>query len=132
MDDRALARFTSFIRLNDETGCWEWTGADDGKGYPQFCHEGGPKKAHRVAYEHFVGAIPDGHHVDHVWDRGCRSTMCVFHGHLEAVTQAENNRRLAAKKTECPHGHPLDGLRGDGRRYCLTCNRERSRGLART
>ena len=27
----------------------------------------------------------------------------------------------------CAKGHPLDGVRGDGRAYCTTCNHERSR-----
>jgi hypothetical protein len=29
------------------------------------------------------------------------------------------------RKTNCDKGHPLDGLRSNGKRYCLSCNRER-------
>jgi hypothetical protein len=79
---------------------------------------------HRLAYEEAYGPIPAGLHIDHL----CRVRNCINPEHLEAVTQAENNRRAAATRTHCQRGHVLDGLRhnkGIPTRYCLTCNRER-------
>jgi hypothetical protein len=48
--------------------------------------------------------------------------------HLEAVTQAENNRRMQARKTHCSKGHPLFGdnlysAPGTTHRECRTCRK---------
>jgi hypothetical protein len=45
--------------------------------------------AHRVAYEQFVGTVPDGLELDHL----CENKACVNPGHLEPVTRSENVRR---------------------------------------
>lgn len=53
-------------------------------------------------------------------------------GHVSQV--ARGNRRACdggpscpsrdnRDRTHCPHGHPLDGLRPNGHRYCKTCRR---------
>jgi hypothetical protein len=79
-----------------DTGCWMWRGAISTGGYGRIGGEGAYLlQAHRVAYELFVGPIPDGLHIDHL----CRVRACVNPEHLEAVTQAENNlRSWAARK----------------------------------
>jgi hypothetical protein len=83
--------------------------------------------AHRASYEFFVGPIPDGLEIDHVWTRGCRHTNCVNPEHLEPVTRAENMRRRAALIVECASGHPYTpentGRATNGTRYCKSCNR---------
>lgn len=75
--------------------CWIFRGAKSHNGYPHLRTRTGCARAHRVAYEIANGPIPAGMHVDHVQKRGCRSRMCCRPAHLEAVTQAENNRRAA-------------------------------------
>lgn len=101
------------------TGCWLWNRSIDRHGYGRFNRE----LAHRRLYELYVGPIPDGLHIDHL----CRVRHCVRPDHLEPVTQAENNRRAAAVRTHCPHGHPLSGdnlrTRNDGNRGCKACHR---------
>lgn len=113
--------------------CWLWTSGTNENGYG--CYNlswlnGKPQGkvlAHRYAWESLVGPIPDGLVLDHL----CRVPACINPDHLEPVTQAENNRRgyspsaACARMDECLNGHPLDGLRKDGHRYCKTCNRER-------
>lgn len=88
--------------------CWLWTRPLAKSGYAAWDYGGRRNRvrtlAHRFAYEVAYGAIPDGLHIDHL----CRRRACVRPAHLEAVTQAENNRRAAAVRprvTHCPQGH---------------------------
>jgi hypothetical protein len=69
--------------------CWDWTGYKDEKGYGRIYKEGLNKYAHRYAYEHFVGPIPDNLEIDHL----CRRRCCVNPEHLEAVTHRVNVAR---------------------------------------
>ena len=102
-------------------------GCDRGMGYGLFSIRDKRQSAHSLAYQRWVGPIPDGMQIDHL----CNVRMCVNPAHLEAVTQRENLRRGAERRTHCRRGHPfvednihVDGL---GRRSCLTCTRARWR-----
>ena len=75
-------------------GCWLWTGAKTKSGYGMFrelpASAGGKAEpAHRWAYKHWVGPIPDGYTIDHK----CRVISCVEPEHLEAVTAQDNRYR---------------------------------------
>ena len=112
-----------------------WQGWRDKEGYGGFsigAKSAGNARAHRWAYEHYRGPIPDGLTLDHL----CKTPSCVNPDHLEAVTSRENlfransfqARNLA--KTHCPQGHPYDEgntyVDNDGARQCRACNRLRS------
>lgn len=120
--------------------CWEWTGWRNA-GYGMFSlalGSGGDRRlvrAHRWAYEHLVGSIPDGLTIDHL----CRNRACVRPGHLQPVTQALNCLRgqsipsRNARKTHCKRGHPLSGsnlrlLDAGKQRRCRACDRLRKNG----
>lgn len=131
-----MSRFIKKIR-SDNQGCWRWIGAIGGTGYGTFKVSGTYWRAHRFAYTFWVGAIPDGMHLDHL----CRVPSCVNPEHLEPVTNAENTRRGLAgsqhsAKTHCAKGHEYDEQntkfyrRKDGRvqRQCRACDRVRSVG----
>ena len=82
------ARFMAKVKVNEATGCWEWTAAVakfDGRG--RFSLDGQPEYAHRAAWILFVGPIPDGQQVLHHCDNpSCVNyTKCLFLG-----TQLEN------------------------------------------
>lgn len=133
-----MDRFWIKVDKTPETGCWHWTSTITTEGYGQFWFNRRPRLAHRIAYEMMVGPIPEGLVIDHL----CRVRHCVNPGHMEPVTQAENNARglslsaANARKTHCKHGHPftLENTRFTpvGERVCLTCRRRigRDRRLA--
>lgn len=115
-------------RITD-SGCWEWTGRLHPKGYAYIGTGGSLRHVHRVAYELWVGPIPDGLQLDHL----CRNRCCFNPAHLEPVTREENLRRGIRRcgnmlKTHCKRGHPFDaentilvpGPKGVGRR-CRIC-----------
>ena len=125
-------RFDAKWTPEPNTGCWLWTGVVDRKGYGQF-RVGSQAdstrrlvKAHRWAYEHLVGPIPEGRQIDHL----CRVPWCVNPEHLEPVTNRENTvRGYKARGTTAQHG--ATSMYRNGCR-CLPCkdavaayNRER-------
>lgn len=91
------------------TGCLRWTGDHwAGRGYGRLHVSGKGRSVHRLAHEIWIGPIPEGHAVDHVHANGCRHKDCIEPAHLEAVTQAENNRRYRQTISPCPQGHSYD------------------------
>lgn len=121
-------------RVDEDTGCWIWTGSCTSSGYGQFPIGAKKKyKAHRWGYELLVGPIPEGLVLDHL----CRNIKCVNPEHLEPVTQAENLARganrwvLQRRSGKCMRGHDLtdDNVyvvpAKPNSRACVTCTRER-------
>ncbi|GHJ59171.1 hypothetical protein NOK12_16890 [Nocardioides sp. OK12] len=103
-----IDRFAQKVALTD-AGCLVWLACTNSTGYGTFA--GGAGKtvmAHRWSYEHHVGPIPEGLHLDHL----CRNRACVNPEHLEPVTVSANLLRSVevgksnARKTHCPSGHP--------------------------
>lgn len=83
--------------------CWIWNAHVDEDGYGTFRAEKGSRgktKAHRYAFELFIGGIPDGCHLDHL----CRNTVCVNPWHLRPVSASQHRRveadRLRGKETD--------------------------------
>lgn len=114
-----------------KSGCWEWTGARNSRGYGSTTNgAGGSMLAHRRSYELLKGEIPDGLTIDHL----CFNKPCVNPDHMEPVTFAENTRRALAQQTHCKRGHLLAGdnlhiqvrATGNKHRVCRECTRRHS------
>jgi hypothetical protein len=88
--------------------------------------QGSSRMVHNVAYEVFIGPIPEGKELDHI----CRNRWCWNPDHLEPVTHKQNMMRGAwHQKQFCIRGHPrtaenLQTTRS-GRTDCRLCRHER-------
>lgn len=139
--DLQLENFLAKISIA-ENGCWPWIGAKTPKGYGHIKQGRKTVSSHRIAYELWVGTIPDGHELDHTChtaDEACRGGNdcphrgCMNAEHLEPVSGTENILRgrcpsaVNARKTECVHGHPFNPentyLTPRGHRMCRICKR---------
>jgi hypothetical protein len=131
--------------------CWLWTGALNGDGYGRLYialvdGEEVDAKAFRLAYEMYVGPVPDGMWLDHVCHstdptcpggKACLHRRCVNPAHLEVVAPGENTRRAHRPgyflPNTCKRGHDWDkyppgvALRKNGTisRTCWVCRTER-------
>jgi hypothetical protein len=141
MNARELHKFLAMTRKTDS--CWLWTGGITTKGYGSFAIKVDgvwkTRRAHRIAYEHFVGPVGDLF-VCHT----CDVRHCINPEHLFLGTCKDNMQDAATKgrmykggpdvpwtraKTHCKRGHPLSGdnlSKYSKRRVCLSCMRLRS------
>lgn len=108
----------------DDEGCWLWTRSRDQHGYGRLrISRTFVEKVYRLAYELWVGPIPDGLEIDHL----CRKPPCFNPTHLEAVTHGVNLVRARAAMTHCLRGHPFTSentyVSARGSRNCRTCRR---------
>lgn len=120
-------------------GCWEWQLGKSADGYGQtFTWDGTSSstvRAHRLAYETFIGPIPKELVLDHL----CRNKICINPDHLEPVTVKENTRRgkVGILKTHCSKGHKYTKenvvFRADKRscRRCSVIRQKRARLMKR-
>lgn len=113
------------VNLRPDGEHWLWAGWANDQGYPYSSLDGRDQPAYRVVWTILVGPIADGLELDHL----CVTPMCVRPLHLEPVTHAENQRRIALRQTACRRvGHDWTIARNvrtrpNGRRYCAECDR---------
>ncbi len=126
------ARFFKFIKVNMDSGCWEWQGTKSVCGYGKFHIVSGDYSAHRVSYDIFIEKMS----IYLVIDHKCRNRSCVNPDHLRAVTESTNilenslcGAAVNKQKTHCIRGHELVGENlirskmrsGSISRNCRTC-----------
>jgi hypothetical protein len=112
---KALKRYI----VDEETGCWLWTGGTRG-GYGRLkLADYGMMEAHRASYEFHKGKIPEGLVLDHL----CRNRSCINPEHLEPVTQLENIRRGETGQGLRSEAHKKAISQGGKRRFADPVNR---------
>jgi hypothetical protein len=126
-------KLISRTKINEATGCWEWTARKDPRGYGKFHINGRENGTHRLMYSLTKGDV-SGLCVCH----SCDNPSCINPKHLWLGTQQDNmrdavqkKRHGAVKKTHCKHGHEFNEentgrKKKSGRRYCKTCNMSRN------
>lgn len=120
-------RVLAMIERDPRTGCWLWQGPTDEKGYGRTFfgrRSDGTRhslRVHRVAYEEWIGPIPDGMQLDHL----CEVTQCCNPWHLRPTSNALNQAARSARMAWCRRGHPRtpENIRpnGAGGLQCLRC-----------
>ena len=83
-----LERMMGKFKVNDETGCWDWT-ASTARGYGKVWVDGKYMLAHRFVY----GDVPDGAVVMHK----CDNPLCVNPDHLTHGSRRDNMLDMSSK-----------------------------------
>jgi hypothetical protein len=87
-----IARFMSHVEKR-ESGCWEWVGALNEKGYGVLGIRGVTAKAHRISYQMFVREITREERLLH----SCDNPPCCNPEHFSVGDRAANNLDMIQK-----------------------------------
>lgn len=103
-DEERLLKYLSTV---DADSCWEWQGHRTRGGYGTVSGTSSPRVASRVAYETWIGPIPDGMVICH----SCDNPPCCNPAHLFVGTSRENTEDMLNKRRgihgERHHWHRL-------------------------
>lgn len=134
--DTLCRRIFTRVVIAAGTGCWNYMG-NRRSGYGMISQKQRTLSVHRLTWEMWNGAIPDGFELHHT----CENAACCNPSHLALVRPREHLVELTpssvayrnARKTHCLKGHALVPgnlepvcLRSGGRK-CLICHRESNR-----
>jgi hypothetical protein len=81
-------RIANGVKINKNTGCWEWQKTSNGYGYGTMTINGKSRLVTRLVYSLINGSIPDGKQVLHDCDNPC----CCNPEHLHLGTRFDNMR----------------------------------------
>lgn len=89
-----IERFFAYVGSKQSSGCILWTGTTDAKGgYGVLGYDGRQLKAHRVAYDLFVGGLSPDLLVCH----SCDNPPCINPVHLFQGTELDNAEDMVSK-----------------------------------
>ena len=128
--------FATNNRYDPITGCWNWTGALNNRGYGKMNYLGKNQYVHRISAHCYLNYdLKSRLHVLH----RCDNPACFNPKHLFMGTRFDNMKdcvlkgrhRSSPKWSHCTKGHPMSGdnlhRTPTGRIYCQACSARRSR-----
>jgi|TARA_B100001079_G_scaffold145511_1_gene124592 hypothetical protein len=83
---KEIERFRTKFNNSSNTGCWTWIASKTQQGYGMFSYLGKSIPAHRFAYIHYKGEIPN----KHIVHQTCQNNGCVNPEHLITCTKSES------------------------------------------
>jgi len=87
-------RLLKNYKVNEKTGCWEWSLSTYDNGYGQIKAFGKEVLVHRFSYELHKGPIPDGLEILH----SCDNKICINPDHLSVGTHQKNMEEAKERK----------------------------------
>ena len=126
-------------KIITDKGCWELDVTPNDSGYLRIGNDNKRYRLSRISAAYYLELDLDDPKQLALHKNECHNRKCWNPDHLYVGTSADNNDdsiKMGRKawggginkdKTHCSEGHPLDGLRGNGVRYCKECNRLRAR-----
>ena len=119
-----IKRLSSNYEVDQETGCYNYTGRKNQKGYGIVTASGKVVRAHRASYTCFIGPIENGLHVLH----SCDNPSCINPKHLRTGTNGDNIADKVARKravrTHCRKCGEKYTLTDSGNRRCAPCDKK--------
>lgn len=143
LSTKELTRIFSKIKINNQTGCWEWQAKRSRGGYGCIKFRRRDESVHRVIYAWAVEPLPRkvaGQKTPQLDHFTCDNPPCCNPVHLKLVTPKANALRsnnpaaINSRKTHCSRGHLLP-LQPSGKgtygRECRQCKNDK-RGILET
>ena len=91
-----IDRFKEKYIVDEESGCWNWTGTITNKGYGTFHINNKEIKAHRFSYEYFIGPLDLKLMICH----NCHNRKCCNPNHLRQDTNYSNMIDMVYQKNQ--------------------------------
>ena len=91
---KIVARLKKYSEKDSKTRCRNWVGLLTKDGYGRVTANSKSCRAHRVAYETYIGKIPEGVQVHHT----CANRKCINVNHLQLVTNVENSVEMMQRQ----------------------------------